>query len=184
MTRILGICGSLRHDSYNLQLLRVLGEYFPESIEYSIFDASEVPVFNTDLEVDGDPGPVASLKRAIDEADLVVFATPEYNGSIPGSLKNLIDWASRAPAPLKGKPAAIIGGSTGRFGTAHAQLMLRHILVYMNCPLMPGPMVALAHLRDSFDGPTLTDEAIRDRLEKTAGHVVDWLRLVKPGVVT
>lgn len=177
MTRILGICGSLRADSYNRQLLSVLGEYFPDDVLFSIFDAVDVPVFNADLEIDGDPDAVAALKDAIAEADLVVFATPEYNGSIPGSMKNLIDWASRGTNPLHGKPAAIIGGTTGRFGTAHAQLMLRHILVYMHCPLLPG-MVAFAHLRDSFDGTTLTDEAVRGRLEKTAGAIVDWLAKV------
>ena len=183
MTRILGICGSLRADSYNRQLLSVLGEYFPEDVSFSIFDAVDVPVFNADLEVDGEPPSVSALKKAIAEADLVVFATPEYNGSIPGSMKNLIDWASRAPDPLKGKPAAIIGGTTGRFGTAHAQLMLRHILVYMNCPLLPG-MVAFAHLRDSFDGTTLTDEAVRGRLEKTAGAITDWLAKVGGNVAS
>ena len=177
MTRILGICGSLRADSYNRQLLSVLGGYFPEGVSFSIFDAVDIPVFNADLEAEGEPASVAALKDAVAAADLVVFGTPEYNGSIPGSMKNLIDWASRAPNPLHGKPAAIIGGSTGRFGTAHAQLMLRHILVYMHCPLLPG-MVAFAHLRDSFDGTTLTDDAIRGRLEKTAGAIMDWLAKV------
>ena len=177
MTRILGICGSLRADSYNRQLLSVLGEYFPDGVTFSIFDAVDVPVFNADLESEGDPASVTALKDAIAAADLVVFGTPEYNGSIPGSMKNLIDWASRAPNPLHGKPAAIIGGSTGRFGTAHAQLMLRHILVYMHCQLLPG-MVAFAHLRDSFEGTTLTDAAIRGRLEKTAGAIMNWLAKV------
>jgi chromate reductase len=177
VTRVLGICGSLRANSYNRELLAVLGGFFPDDVSFSIFDAVDVPVFNADLEVDGGPPSVSALKEAIANADLVVFATPEYNGSIPGSMKNLIDWASRAPDPLKGKPAAIIGGTTGRFGTAHAQMMLRHILVYLNCPLLPG-MIAFAHLRDSFDGATLTDEAIRERLEKAAGAMLDWVAKV------
>ena len=177
MTHILGISGSLRKDSYNTQLLHVLGEFFPETVSFSIFDGRDVPVFNADTEADGEPAAVAGMNQAIGAADMVVFATPEYNGSIPGSLKNLIDWATRGSAPINNKPAAIIGGSTGRFGTAHSQLMMRHILSYLGCPLMPSPIVALAHLRDSFDGTTLVDEAVRGRLETAAAAMAGWAEL-------
>lgn len=177
MTQILGISGSLRADSYNTQLLRELGAFFPDTVTFSIFDGRDVPVFNADVEAAGEPSAVIAMNEAIGTADMVVFATPEYNGSIPGSLKNLIDWASRGSAPINNKPAAIIGGSTGRFGTAHSQLMMRHILGYLGCPLMPSPIVALAHLRDSFDGTTLVDEAVRGRLEKAAAAMAEWAQL-------
>ena len=177
MTHILGISGSLRKDSYNTQLLHVLGDSFPEMVSFSIFDGRDVPVFNADTEADGEPAAVVAMNEAIGAADMVVFATPEYNGSIPCSLKNLIDWASRGSAPINNKPAAIIGGSTGRFGTAHSQLMMRHILGYLGCPLMPSPVVALAHLRDSFDGTTLVDEAVRGRLENAATAMAEWAQL-------
>lgn len=178
MTSILGISGSLRAGSHNRQLLVALGSHFPPSVEFTIFDGTDIPVFNVDVEAAGEPAAVVALRQAISEADLVVFATPEYNGGIPGSLKNMIDWASRADDPLSGRPVAIIGGSGGRFATSHAQLMLRHILGYMGCPIMPRPMVAFGGIAKSFEGDALVDESIRHRLEAAAGAMVEWVERV------
>lgn len=128
--RVLGISGSLRADSHNTRLLRAAGGLLPEHAELEIYDGlSSIPPYNEDHELVL-PVPVAALMRAIEQADALVISTPEYNASIPGTLKNALDWVSRpiATTPLKGKPAAVIGASTGLFGAVWAQAELRKVL--------------------------------------------------------
>jgi chromate reductase len=128
--KVLGISGSLRSDSHNTRLLRVAAELLPPGVEFEEFDAlREVPPFDADAERDPAPGVVA-LKRAITGADAVLIATPEYNHSIPGVLKNALDWVSRpiAANPMRGKPALVIGASTGMFGAVWAQAETRKVL--------------------------------------------------------
>lgn len=128
--RILGLSGSLRRDSHNTRLLRGAASLLPEGAELAVFDQlGSIPPFNEDEE-HAAPPPVAALKQALAESDALLVATPEYNASIPGVLKNAIDWVSRpvAETPLRGKPAAVIGASTSLFGAVWAQAELRKVL--------------------------------------------------------
>jgi chromate reductase, NAD(P)H dehydrogenase (quinone) len=131
MLRILGISGSLRRGSHNTALLRAAAESLPPGVELEIYDRlRDLPPYNPDLDVEPPDPAVARLREAISAADGVLIATPEYNGSIPGLLKNAIDWASR-PFPensLRGKPVAVIGASTGLFGAVWAQAETRKVL--------------------------------------------------------
>lgn len=129
--KVLGISGSLRRDSYNHALLREAAERLPAGVEWSEFEAlREIPPYDADLEAEGTPDAVAELRRAMREADAVLVATPEYNHSIPGALKNALDWASRpaGQSALMGRPAAVIGASTGMFGAVWAQAETRKVL--------------------------------------------------------
>jgi chromate reductase len=129
--RVLGITGSLRRDSYNHALLREAAERLPAGAEWSEFERlADVPPYDADLEAEETPAAVAELRRAMREADAVLVVTPEYNHSIPGVLKNALDWASRPPgqSALTGTPAAVIGASTGMFGAVWAQAETRKVL--------------------------------------------------------
>src|SRR3954451_11852392 len=128
--RVLGISGSLRSGSHNAALLREAGRHMPDGVDYALYDGlRHIPPFDEDSEHEA-PEPVEELRRAIDEADAVLFATPEYNSSIPGQLKNALDWVSRpfATNPRRNKPVAVIGSSTGMFGAMWAQAELRKVL--------------------------------------------------------
>jgi chromate reductase, NAD(P)H dehydrogenase (quinone) len=132
--RVLGISGSLRHDSLNSALLRAAAERLPgggELIEYE--ELHDVPPYDEDVEVAGAPAVVEALRAALRDADAILVATPEYNSSIPGQLKNALDWASRpaGKSALSGKPVAVVGASTGMFGAVWAQAELRKVLAAM-----------------------------------------------------
>jgi chromate reductase, NAD(P)H dehydrogenase (quinone) len=130
--RVLGISGSLRRDSYNSALLRAAAERLPGGVDFVSFERlAEIPAYDADLEESGEtPAAVADLRAAMREADAVLVATPEYNSSIPGALKNALDWASRpaGESALMGTPAAVIGASTGMFGAVWAQAETRKVL--------------------------------------------------------
>jgi chromate reductase len=129
--RVLGISGSLRRDSHNTKLLRAAARALPPAAKLELYEGlSTIPPYSEDAEALGEPEPVGELKRAVAGADAVLFATPEYNHSIPGQLKNALDWVSRpvAEIPIRGKPAAVIGASTGLFGAVWAQAELRKVL--------------------------------------------------------
>jgi len=151
--RILGIAGSLRRDSLNARLLRHVAERAPEGVEIEIWDGlKSIPPYDADDDVEPAPEPVAELRRAIAEADGLLIATPEYNSSIPGVLKNAIDWASRprAETPLQNKPAAVIGATTGRFGAVWAQAETRKVLASTGARVVDLDLpLALAH--EAFD---------------------------------
>jgi chromate reductase len=130
--RLLGIVGSLRTDSYNAQLMRAAGELLPPGVELVVLDGSilrDIPAYDEDLD-DAPGAAVEGLKTAIAEADGVLFATPEYNGSVPGFLKNALDWVSRPfeHNPLRNKPVAVISASTGMFGAVWSSAELRKVL--------------------------------------------------------
>jgi chromate reductase len=153
--RLLGISGSLRRDSHNTRLLRGVRALLPDDVELVTFERlGAIPPFNEDIEHEI-PEAVAELKAAIADADAVLVATPEYNGSIPGQLKNALDWASRPVAenPLRGKPAAVIGASTSLFGAVWAQAELRKVLSTIGArPLEDELPVAGAHEALGDDG--------------------------------
>ena len=129
--KVLGISGSLRSGSYNTQLLRAAEELLPAEVEFVVYDGlKDVPPFDEDDDFEPAPAAVTALRRAIGEADAVLIATPEYNSSVPGVLKNALDWVSRpiATNTLRNKPVAVVGASTGAFGAVWAQAELRKVL--------------------------------------------------------
>ncbi|SRR6266568_2544103 len=163
MLRLVGIAGSLRRASYNRAALRVAQDLVPSGTRLDSVDLAEIPVYNEDLRIDGDfPPPVAEFRRRIGEADGLLIVTPEYNYSIPGPLKNAIDWASRPPdQPFDGKPIAIMGASPSMLGTARAQYHLRQCFVYLNGMVLNRPEVMIAAAHGKFDeqGRLLDDKA-------------------------
>jgi chromate reductase len=148
--RVLGISGSLRRDSHNSALLRAAAERLPAGSELVPFERlSEIPPYDEDVEGRGVPEPVHELREAIRDADAVLIATPEYNHSIPGQLKNALDWASRpaGKSALNGKPAAVVGASTGMFGAVWAQAELRKVLGAMGGRVLEAEL-PVAHAAD------------------------------------
>jgi chromate reductase len=138
---VLGISGSLRRASHNKPLLRAAAELMPTGMTLDIFDISPLPMFNRDSEKPF-PGAVVDFRTRLAQANALLIATPEYNSSVSGALKNAIDWASRSPQqPLNGKPVAIMGASTGNFGTLRAQLHLRQILTHVGALPLGKPEV-------------------------------------------
>ena len=176
--KILGIAGSLRKGSFNRGVLRAAAELVPESAEIEIFDIDGFPGFNQDDE-QNPPANVVEFKQKIREADAILFVTPEYNYSIPGVLKNAIDWASRpyGQSAWDGKPAAIMGASVGAIATARAQYDLRKIMVFLNMFPLNRPEVMIGNAADKFDADgNLTDENTREHIRKQLESLIDWTR--------
>jgi len=177
LLRVLGFAGSLRARSYNGALLRAAQELAPAGMAIEIYEPIEFPLFNEDVEAEGDPGPVAAFKAAIREADAILSATPEYNYGVPGVLKNAIDWASRPPgrAPLNGKLAAIVGASPGVIGTARAQQQLRQTFAFTNTLAMLQPEVLVGRAHEKFDrNGRLSDDGTRTFLRQYLETFQGW----------
>jgi chromate reductase len=159
--RILAVSGSLREDSYNTSLLRAAVEGAPDGVELELWEGlGELPLYDEDLEPDA-PESVRRLREAWAEADAILFATPEYNGSVPGGLKNAIDWASRPKLQgvLRNKPVAVVGASTGQFGALWAQQDLKRILGIAGARVVGTEIpVARAHERFDAEGRLLDGE--------------------------
>ena len=176
--RILGIAGSLRRASYNRAALRAATELVPEGAAVDIFEIDGLPGFSEDEE-QNPPAKVVELKRRIRESDAVLFVTPEYNYSIPGVLKNAIDWASRpyGDSAWSGKPAAIMGASLGAIGTARAQYHLRQVMVFLNMFPVNQPEVMIGNASERFDKEgNLTDDATREFIRQLLQNLVEWTR--------
>jgi chromate reductase len=174
--RVLGISGSLRRDSLNSALLRAAAERLPAGAELVAYEGlAEVPPYDEDLELEGVPEPVADLRRAVHEADAVLVATPEYNHSIPGQLKNALDWISRpaGKSALKGKPAAAIGASTGMFGAVWAQAEARKVLGALGGRALEAelPVAGARHLLDERGRLELPPQQA-DQLEEILSELV------------
>ncbi|NLE11039.1 MAG: NAD(P)H-dependent oxidoreductase [Actinobacteria bacterium] len=180
-THILGIAGSLRAGSFNLGLLRAAAELAPEGVGLEIVTLHDIPPYNADVQSLGDPGVVLDLKQHVAEADAVLIASPEYNYSIPGVLKNAIDWVSRPPklSPLRKKPVGIMGASGGESGTMRGQLALRQVFVFLDSYVMAQPELRVTKAAERFDSEgALTDEELRERLRAYLAALVEWARLV------
>lgn len=179
--RILGISGSLRADSYNTAALRAARELAPENTELQITDLADIPLYNQELRDREVPAAVARLSDAIQSADAVLFATPEYNYSIPGVLKNAIDWVSRqSPQPLAGKPAAVMSASMGMLGGVRAHYDLRKILVYLDVHFINKPEVMIAQAHQKFDASgALADDVTRDIVRQQMAALCDWSARLK-----
>ena len=179
--RILGIAGSLRRESYNRGALRAAQQLIPEGATLDVFELDGIPGFNQDQE-QNPPEKVAELKRRIVEADAILFVTPEYNYSVPGVLKNAIDWASRpyGESAWNGKPAAIMGASIGRIATARAQYHLRQIMVFLNMFPLNQPEVMIGNAAERFDAQgNLTDDTTKDYIRKLLENLVQWTRRIQ-----
>jgi chromate reductase len=180
--KILGFAGSLRRYSLNKALLRAAVQLAPKDVIIETFDLEGIPPFNQDLEAQP-PQKVKEFKAKIKEADAILIATPEYNYSIPGVLKNAIDWASRpyTDNALEGKPVAMMGASTGMLGTARAQYHLRQSFVFLNMHPTNRPEVFVAHAQEKFDeNGNLKDEKTQQIIATLIENLVAWtIRLRK-----
>jgi chromate reductase len=174
--RILGFAGSLRKASFNKMTLNAAIKLAPENAEIEVFDLEGIPPFNQDFEA-SPPEKVMEFKEKIRAADAVLIVTPEYNYSIPGVLKNAIDWASRPHGDnvFKDKPVAIMGASIGMLGTARAQYHLRQTFVYLEMHPVNLPEVMIPHAPQKFDqNGELTDEFSKKVISNLLRKLVDW----------
>lgn len=171
---ILGFAGSLRKESFNKKLLKNAAEIIKsKNHSLEIFDLSEIPIYNQDVEDKGFPDEVVNFRKKIKEADCLLIASPEYNNSVSGVLKNAIDWGSRPEKqPFNGKTAAIMGASTGGFGTVRGQLHLREILLPLNVLVLPKPQLHVRNAEEVFDSEGNFKE---DKNKKKLENLIDAL---------
>ena len=176
--QIVGIAGSLRQASFNRALLRAATELAPATLRITTHDLLAIPLYNGDVETVEVPRAVLALREAVQAADGLLIATPEYNHGVPGVLKNTIDWLSRPPraSALNGKPAAIMGATPGVGGTARGQSQLRQAFVFTNTYAMAQPEVLVAKANEKFDASgTLTDQPTREFLGKFLAAFAAWI---------
>ena len=176
-THVFAFAGSLRDGSYNRALLRAAQEEAPDGMTIELFDLTGVPLYNADLEAEGDPERVTALKDGIRAADAVIIATPEYNHGVPAVSKNAVDWASRPPrnSPLDEKPVGIVGASPGMTGAARGQSQLRQAFEFTNSYCMPQPELLVARAHEKFDEDgRLTDDKTRSFLQKYLSAFEAW----------
>jgi chromate reductase, NAD(P)H dehydrogenase (quinone) len=165
--KFVAISGSLREDSFNTKLLKAIQKSAPSDIEIEIWDISGIPLYNTDLEEEF-PSAVQALKDKVAESDGVIFATPEYNRSVPGVLKNVIDWVSRPYGhnSFTHKIGVVVGATVSPIGTAIAQSHLKTILLHLNMKVLGQPEFFVSHAPDKFDEEgNLTDTHTQDHIE-------------------
>lgn len=180
--KIVGISGSLREGSLNTATLRAAQELAPTSLDIEIAQLADVPMFNEDVEAKGWPAPVGALRRAVGSADGLLMASPEYNHSVTGALKNAIDWLSRptGKGPIIGKPLAIVGASPSMIGTARSQLHLRQVASCLQMRVFPTAEVLISQANQKFDdNGRLHDEATQDFLSKMLAGYADWITKLK-----
>ncbi len=177
--QVLALSGSLRRDSWNRKVLENARELFPADAELVLYDGLKaIPPYDEEDDGEQAPAPATDLRAAIAGADAVLFATPEYNSSIPGQLKNALDWASRPLATnvLRNKPVAVVGASTGAFGAVWAQAELRKVLAAMGARVVEDG-VAFGHAPTRFDGTgTLIDDDLREELREVVEELVTTVR--------
>jgi|SRR5215469_1841816 len=177
MPDVLTLVGSLRAASVNLALARAAQAAAPPALRLRLAGLAGIEVFSEDLEEHGPPGPVRALADAILAVDALLIVTPEYNFSIPGGLKNALDWLSRDPRePLRGCPAAVAGATLGTGGTRQAQAAVRHVLYGLGAHCMPLPPLEITRASSKFDAAgQLTDPTARDQLDGFLGEFGKWL---------
>jgi chromate reductase, NAD(P)H dehydrogenase (quinone) len=178
--KILGICGSLRAASYNMAALHAAQELVPAGMTIDIFDISTIPLYNEDVRAKGFPPVVDDLRTQIKAADGLLLATPEYNYSTSGVLKNVIDWASRPPEhPFDAKPIALMGASGGVLGTARAQYHLRHMFIFLNAHILNRPEVFIGGAQAKFAEGKLTDQPSRDIIVAMLTAYKAWIEKLR-----
>ena len=176
--RIIAFAGSLRRGSYNRALIRAARELAPPGMVIEPMEIGGLPFYNADVEAEGDPPAVAAFKAALEQADGILIATPEYNEGIPGVLTNALDWGSRLPgrAPLSRKPVAIVGASPSQIGTARAQVHLRQVLGHVQARTLPPPELLVAKAHERFDAELrLKDESTRKVLGDLLVRFSGWI---------
>jgi chromate reductase len=176
---IVGIPGSLRRRSYNRLLLENARDLVPDGVRLEIVSVGKLPLYDQDLDTDDPPEPVARLRDVLGRADGILIATPEYNYSVPGVLKNAIDWASRPYGAhvLLGKPIAIMGASSGTFGTVRAQMHWRQVFLFTRSKVVTEPEVYVGNAPDRFDGTgRLVDERSRQVVRQLIENLVATIR--------
>jgi chromate reductase len=171
--KLLGISGSLRAQSFNSGALSVVGSVLPEGMEFNVASLTDLPFYNADVEQRGFPAEVASFRRKVAVADALIFAVPEYNFSVPGVLKNALEWLSRPPdSPTNGKPCAVFGASVSPLGTARGQFHFRHICVSLNMIPVNTPHVDITNAKMKFDAEgLLIDQASVDLIRQLVGEL-------------
>ena len=180
--RILGFSGSLRAGSYNSMMLSHFASRLPDHVSYEQAQIADLPHFDADLMADGFPKPAERLVAQAQAADAVVFATPEYNFSVPGVLKNAIDWVSRGkPAPLAGKPVAIMSASTSMLGGARGQYHLRQMLVFLDAHPVNKPEIFINFAPQKFDDTgALTDTVAAGLGGDMISALLQWQAMIAP----
>ncbi|MHB1830161.1 MAG: NADPH-dependent FMN reductase [Candidatus Micrarchaeaceae archaeon] len=176
--KIFGFGGSFRKGSYTKALLHAADELVPESAELEIFDIERIPLFNQDLEKNM-PEEVRRFKDGIKAADAVLISTPEYNYSVPGFLKNAIDWASRpyGDNSFEDKPVALMSGSGGTFGGSRAQYHLRQMMVFLNAHVINKPEVIVTFMNEKISNEGIvTDEKTREKIREMLEALVSWAK--------
>ncbi len=179
MTQILGISGSLRKASYNTSLLRTASELVPDGVSIQIFDLSPTPLYNDDLTKDNPPSAVNDFRSSIKRSDGILIASPEYNYSYTGVLKNALDWASTDTLGnlLAGKPTAIMGASPSVFGTARGQLHLRQVLIAAYANVIQRPEIYVRRAQTMIDehGNLINDHA-REKIQSLLTALIDRIK--------
>jgi chromate reductase len=183
---VAAICGSLRRGSWNRKLMNAAIARAPAALTIVEVPIRDLPLFNEDLERDPWPEPVLAAGAAVREADAVLVVTPEYNASVPGPLKNALDWLSRktsaGPAPMNAKPVAVIGATPGLMGTARAQAQVRQALQNLALPVLPGPNVFVTQAATRFnDESELIDETTLKMLDTLLERFVAWIEKQRVG---
>ncbi|MEZ4870115.1 MAG: NAD(P)H-dependent oxidoreductase [Caldilineaceae bacterium] len=173
--KVLAIPGSLRKASLTRQLVRSLQPIAPPDVQISVFYLDDIPIYNQDIEnAAGFPPAVAAMREQIEAADGLIFATPEYNGAMPGALKNAIDWASRGGIMAK-RPVAPISGSPGALGATKAQESLRSVLNHLGMHVLSRPAVAIPKLNEKLMNDTITDEMTQQFVTEWLATFRDWI---------
>jgi chromate reductase len=180
--KIVGLCGSLRAGSYNKAALRVACEVMPADMTLEIAELGDFPLYDADVQAKGFPAPVERVGAQIKAADGLLFVTPEYNFSVPGVLKNAIDWLSRlSPQPCDDMPVAMMGAAAGALGTGRAQYELRRICVFLNMHPLNKPEVFIGAAHTKFDAAgKLTDEPTREFIKQLMAALDAWVRRFRP----
>jgi chromate reductase len=184
--KLLGISGSLRKQSYNSGALRAIPSLLPDGMTFEVAELADVPFYNADVEQTGFPDAVKVFRARVASADAFIFAVPEYNFSLPGVLKNALEWLSRPPnSPVNGKPCAVFGASVSPLGTARGQFHFRHVCVSLNMLAVNVPHVDITNAKTKFDAQSqLTDtaslDALRQQLEELKTLTLR-LRASQPG---
>ncbi|SDI27875.1 NADPH-dependent FMN reductase [Alteribacillus bidgolensis] len=177
--KMIGIAGSLRKDSFNKIILRHMAEQRPDAVDFSIYDLKHIPLFNGDLEVNGDPETVMNFKEAVEKADGLVIVTPEYSHGVPGVLKNALDWAASVTNQnvLDNKPAFVLGASPSPLGTAFAQAQVKQTLTAAGALVLQQPELYIGGIQNKLDkAGNLTDEKTRKALGQSMDTFIHWIQ--------
>lgn len=176
--RIVALCGSVRRASFNRQLMATALTFLPSHVDYEWAEIGDLPVYNEDLEAERPPA-VHRIRRQIQEADGILMATPEYNHSLPGGLKNAIDWLSRNPSVLAGKPLVLMGVSIGRIGTARAQMQWREVFYTCQMIHVPQPEIYVTIGGSFQDGRLVKPDAV-EKVRESVLALVKWIETHRP----